>query len=146
MTPEQESKLEALYATLPKINCKGKCGESCGPLLIPRIEFERIEKKVGFVQIQPEAEWYITPRQWFNANKADLVGLQAFGNLDCRMLSSFGRCQVYAVRPLVCRLWGTMQAQYPYMHCRFGCEPERWLSAEEVSNLFKQVIEIQNNP
>jgi hypothetical protein len=44
-----------------------------------------------------------------------------------------GRCTVYDVRPLICRLWG--MGDFEIMACPWGCEPERRLTNEEMQAL-----------
>lgn len=43
MTAYEE--LDALYATLPTIKCKGLCQDYCGPIMISKIEARRLEEK-----------------------------------------------------------------------------------------------------
>lgn len=38
------AKLEAVYAQIPKIACKGKCHEACGPITMSGLEYERLGK------------------------------------------------------------------------------------------------------
>jgi Fe-S-cluster containining protein len=94
-----ESRLDALYKTLPGVQCRGFCKDSCGPIAASRAEVERIEKV---------------------ADKRLAVG----EDLTCSMLDADGRCVVYAVRPMICRLFGTVEK----LKCPHGCVPERWLS------------------
>lgn len=62
-------------------------------------------------------------------------------SLSCRLLMPIsGKCSVYSVRPLICRIWGCL----PRMRCPFGCLPERWLSEQEVRKLFERVLAIQS--
>ena len=111
---EKIKAIEALYATLPKLECKGLCEECCGPVYMSRAEWDRIKIKVGH-----------TP--------APVDG----GSLVCPMLKNH-RCTVYKVRPLICRLWGMMEA----MKCPHGCTPERWVTDEEASRLVREIAEI----
>jgi Fe-S-cluster containining protein len=36
------------------------------------------------------------------------------------MLTAVGRCAVYGIRPMVCRLWGLVEG----MPCPHGCRPD----------------------
>jgi len=66
---------------------------------------------------------------------ASLVPLQVMGpNLTCPALVN-GLCSVYAVRPLICRLWGVVRE----MACPFGCKPERWLADREVKRMLREM-------
>jgi Uncharacterised protein family (UPF0153). len=109
MARKQLEKLDALTAQLPKINCQKKCQECCGPVLMSKLEWERIIEAMGFT---PEAR----------------------EDLTCPMLcESTGLCRAYAIRPVICRLWGLVEK----MKCPFGCVPERWLTDAESSVLLK---------
>ena len=80
-----------------------------------RVEWERIIERLGF---EPKAGDFST-----------LLDLQ------CPMLSPDRRCNVYDIRPLICRLWGLVRT----MRCPWGCVPERWLSHEDGHRLLARV-------
>lgn len=105
--------IDLLYATLPTLECQGKCQESCGPIYMSRGEWERIKTKLGW---EPKAK-----------------------NLTCPMLHrASGNCRVYQERPMLCRLWGLVES----MPCPWGCKPERYLSKEEGYQLLQQAAEL----
>ena len=58
--------------------------------------------------------------------------------LTCPLLSANGRCTVYQVRPLICRLWGTTRA----LACPQGCQPERWVTDDEAVELLKRLFAV----
>lgn len=91
--------LRALYDRLPTIDCCGKCVASCGPIVMAGIEATQLEGHTG----------------------------QRLGVVDdtmtCPLLKG-GRCTVYEVRPLICRLYGVVWG----MRCEHGCEPSRLLT------------------
>lgn len=78
---KRREQLDELYAELPKIECKGLCAESCGPVPMGRVEWQRVCRAGGE-----------------RAAKSDLV---------CPYLED-ERCAVYEVRPMMCRLWGVV--------------------------------------
>lgn len=86
--------LARAYALLPEIACKGLCQEACGPIGMTEREYERMRRKGGHR----------------TTTTADL---------DCPYLNAEGRCDVYAVRPMVCRAWGGVEG----MECPWGCAP-----------------------
>jgi hypothetical protein len=108
-----EAQLDALYAELPRLPCKGKCWHSCGPVLMAPGERERI-RRVGDVRIPtypPERHGQL---------------------MTCPALESH-RCTVHPARPMMCRLWGIAE----WMRCPFGCKPEGgWMSREEAELFF----------
>jgi hypothetical protein len=106
--------LATIYARIPRLNCKRKCQESCGPLGIFPAEAERIR-----------AKHYRLP----------VVN----GALECSGLREDGACRIYADRPVLCRLWGTVKA----MRCPHGCKPSRWLSDEEARLLMLEVQQLK---
>lgn len=114
----QDMRLDAIYAQLPKINCQRKCQQSCGPIVMGRREWNRVIEDVGY---EPKP----TPDQ--------------AARLVCPMLDEkAGACSVYHVRPLICRLWGLVEA----MACPWGCRPERWLTDAEAHHLMNQAERI----
>lgn len=92
------ARLDALYAQLPRIECRGSCHDSCGPIDMTRPERRRIA--VAGYEVTPEA--------------AIVAGMR------CPALTVLKRCAVYPVRPMICRLWGLTRA----MTCTYGCVPE----------------------
>lgn len=108
--------IDRIYAGLPTLTCKGKCQECCGPIAMSRAEWDRIVVRLGF---EPRGD----------------------PSLVCPMLCrSSGRCTVYDIRPIICRLWGMVRA----MACPHGCTPSRWLTDVEAARLIAKVQGIGN--
>ena len=101
--------LQSLRDQVPDAGCKGLCQESCGPILWYRAENEAIIRASGPIR----------------AGRADLT---------CPYLSSEGQCEIYQVRPMICRLWGSVKA----MRCPHGCRPKRWLTNKEAYSLLDE--------
>lgn len=97
--------IEAVYATIPSIDCKGLCHESCGPILMSKLEQDRITARVGRE---------VLPNNPFQEVKT------------CPLLKD-GKCSVYDIRPTICRMWGVAEG----MRCPFGCEVKRVLDRYE---------------
>jgi len=106
------SALEALYARLPRIDCQRQCQESCGPILMSRVEWLRVRRQPGGRRTMRDER-------------------------TCPMLRR-GGCAVYTVRPLICRLYGLVER----MRCPFGCVPERWVSDDEARTLLEAAQEL----
>lgn len=86
--------VEKVYSEIPvSIQCKGLCQESCGPIAMTKVEWDRIVDKSGS---EPTVDDHGT----------------------CSLLVD-GKCSVYEIRPVICRLWGMAKE----MECPFGCEP-----------------------
>jgi len=94
--------LERIYRAVPSINCRGLCTDSCGPIDMSDEERRRIAARG--VTIPTLAELLPT--------------LLDDHPPDCPALVA-GRCTVYEDRPLICRLWGTVES----MPCPHGCQP-----------------------
>lgn len=97
-----------IWAKVPKIECKGLCSNSCGPIPCSSVERKLVESRAG-----------------------KKLGTE---RLTCTMLKG-GRCTVYSVRPLICRVWGLT----PKLKCPHGCLPERYMTDAETMNLFKEI-------
>lgn len=99
----------ALYDRLPGIDCQRRCAHACGPIVATEVEWHRMEAATG------GAPWGV-----------DTV---------CPHLDRHaGLCGAHALRPLICRLWGVVET----MPCPHGCQPERWLTAEEADVLVRE--------
>lgn len=122
--------LDDLYARLPVLNCKGKCQASCGPIVMSQVEAERIKA------MRPD---FITRDMEMRLPSGESVGIGAISEcLTCPLLTSDGKCSVYPIRPLICRMWGSVQA----MRCPYGCTPRRWVSPRESAKMFRDVERI----
>lgn len=104
--------LDALYAELPTIACQGKCAQSCGPVMMSRVEWQSVCRAGG-------------------ERTVDL------GVLTCPYLEQ-ERCSVYEVRPMLCRLWGVVEE----MPCPWGCQPSRMLTREEGFEFMQRAAEL----
>ena len=82
-------KIEEIYKTIPSLECIPGCHACCGPIMMSELEAARLPARVS----------------------------PATGN-DCRFLGKHG-CTIYAIRPAVCRLMGTV----PDLACPRGCKP-----------------------
>lgn len=101
--------LAELYATLPKIACKRLCYHSCGPVIPAACLPQELDRLVHLPIIQSH---------------------DAESNCGALLFNS---CSVYANRPLICRLYGCVTA----MTCPHGCEPEFWLTDEQVEQILR---------
>lgn len=110
------STLDLLYGRVPAISsCTGECARSCGPIdgIYGDAEARRILRRMRGL---PEAREDGT----------------------CSMLNVFGRCDIYADRPMICRLWGATTK----MPCAFGCDPDGpLLTADEGRDLLAAAME-----
>lgn len=95
--------LEQIYRQVPRVKCKGLCTASCGPIGMSSKEWQRFRR----------------------ANDGQAPSYDP-DTLRCNALVD-GRCTVYTVRPLVCRLWGAVEK----MPCPHGCEVEKLSDAVE---------------
>lgn len=107
--------LDALYAELPLLECKGLCHDSCGPVPMSRVEMGRAMK----LHRRPAL---IDP-----------------STMACPLLVD-NRCSVYAVRPMICRLWGLVD--FDGMRCHHGCVPERYLTYDEGQEFIRRAMEV----
>lgn len=103
---QAKKELDALYAELPTIECKGKCWDACGPIFMSKYEWRRILR-------HPRLKGKPEPRM-----RSDF---------SCPLLTN-NRCMVYRHRPMICRLWGIVES----LPCPWDCKPEpRYLSHVE---------------
>ncbi|MHB1678109.1 MAG: YkgJ family cysteine cluster protein [Sulfuriferula sp.] len=88
-------KIRHLRANIPSFECEPGCHDCCGPVTTSSEEMARLP-------VKSDEEHEI-----------------ALANLSCPHLDDKG-CQVYAERPLICRLFGTT----PRLSCPRGKRPE----------------------
>ncbi len=110
MTPNLQ-KIRFLRDHIPSFECVPGCHDCCGPVTASSEEVAALPQK-------SDAEHEV-----------------ALAELNCPYRGEFG-CQVYAERPLICRLFGTT----PRLACPRGCKPEVMISPqiEEQIHLFMQ--------
>lgn len=112
----REAQLDQLYAQLPRLECRGKCQGSCGPIDMSNIERRRIAQRGVDI-----------PR---------LCG-------TCPALTMLGACAVYEIRPMICRLWGVVEA----MACPHGCMPEGgWLDDATSLEFLTSSLQLGGRP
>jgi hypothetical protein len=106
--------LESVYATIPPMPCKAGCGKCCGPVMATELEAQRVE--------------------------AAIVGLPRSSDaLDCPAMDPQTKaCRAYAVRPMLCRLYGHV----PNMTCPEGCRPAKQMRDTEARGLLTLVERI----
>jgi len=122
-----------IYAEIPRLNCQRKCQECCGPIAMSGIEWFNLTQYLGYRPIVPRVV----------ADKAAMGTIPyRFGTtvfmecVTCPLLNPHdGSCMAYEVRPLICRIWGTV----PKLRCPWGCLPERWLTDIEASKIMGQL-------
>jgi hypothetical protein len=105
---ERLVQLDRAYVSIPPVPCRPGCSDCCGPIMMTRLEWDRIAQRIGHA---PEGDTH-----------AMLAVAHATG--DCSLLVD-GRCSVYDIRPMVCRLYATGPAG---LVCPHECKSERRLS------------------
>lgn len=124
-TADQIAELEQLYAQIPEVNCRGVCQDACGPIGMGDAEHARLSRP-GLPVI---------PRS--DRTPADLIPA------SCPALTALGRCGVYQIRPMVCRIWGAVRS----MRCPFGCVPAGgWLPEVQGQILLIRSLMVGANP
>lgn len=97
--------LEQLYASLPKMRCIGQCASSCGVVELTPLERARIERR-GI--------------DWVDGVAVELPDGQHLSTTCSALDQARLVCRVYQDRPMVCRIWGLIEA----LACPYGCVPE----------------------
>jgi hypothetical protein len=117
------AELDALYAELPNLDCKGRCWKCCGPVLMAPGERERLASEGG-------------------AEVPTIDVMHREHRTMCPALKNH-RCTAYLVRPLMCRLWGIEET----MRCPYGCVPEGgWMTEEEATGFWLRAYAIAGWP
>lgn len=112
-------RLDLLYARVPDMaDCKGKCADSC----YSPFDYGEAER----LRIEARAKKRLVPGDTCKS---------------CSMLTAEGRCSVYDLRPMICRLFGTA----PMLRCQHGCRPTRWLADNDVVILMAEVANLDGD-
>lgn len=113
-------KLQASYAKIPEIDCKGLCYKSCTIIPASKIEMKRARGRLGgknpFISIDAKVT--------LNNEKIPV----------CAALKD-GRCSIYHARPSICRLYGVTEG----LECGFGCIPKEKLSKQEAFSIIREI-------
>lgn len=113
-----EAALRELYATIPSVDCSGRCWDSCGRIFMTGHEQRRLHTAGYTVQ---------------NTSPG-----QAADPLVCPALTLLKRCGAHHDRPTICRLWGVTQG----MVCSYGCRPQRLLTWQEMYEVLARAYEL----
>jgi len=124
-------KLSKIYSRIPDFKCREGCGECCGP--IPHFTEGTIFdlSNIGHVEIEKEA---IKEYLRLTGKKYKTVTVV---EESCPYLIEDKKCEIYPVRPLVCRLFGVMpeaeELRCPYI------KPERTISYKKLEKIVRQI-------
>ncbi len=139
----RNSKLRAIYEQVPDFDCAEECdSECCGELITHvAIEWSQI---VRYLQRngRPVPKRKMTRKQ--REMKAFLVGTVLDADVGgtehkCSLLKD-GRCSVYPVRPLVCRLFGF--GLKGYLLCPKVEPPKDGFPEEKIDGLMRELTEL----
>jgi hypothetical protein len=105
LAEDADAELEALYAQVPDIGCRGLCTDACGPVTGGHRELVRM-RRAGYRLPSHSQAWPLI--------------YQSGGEYRCPALTDDGKCGGYEVRPMVCRIWGASVD----LICPYGCLPQ----------------------
>src|SRR5262245_60391045 len=94
---ETFAKLDAIYSELPHIECKGKCAVACGPIPLTDLEARRLQLTT---HVAPRTR---VAQEFEKAKHSEPI------HERCIYLTADERCGAYAVRPLICRVYGLVK-------------------------------------
>jgi Fe-S-cluster containining protein len=126
--------LDDLYATLPALECKGRCSDTCTSIDASELERRRLDARGVNL---PDAS--ATTRMRVH----QMVGTTP----RCPALTSFNTCGVYDVRPFVCRAFGmvldpgtpTAMIYRSVMMCDHGCVPDGTISVAQFVKVLDKI-------
>lgn len=96
-----DDQLDAIYAQVPDVGCKGLCSPACTWIALLEIERDRITRRHG-ITLQDMQVRQVAP-----------------GTVRCHAFDfQTNRCTIYFDRPLICRLWGASEDT----PCPHGCK------------------------
>lgn len=105
--------LDAFYAQVPKVECKGRCAIACSSIPLTVLEARRLQMAT-----------HRKPR--------------TTADMKCVYLTADERCSVYSIRPLICRAWGVLKT----LSCIHGCTPATWFAEADFVRLAQEIERI----
>jgi Fe-S-cluster containining protein len=127
--------LDELYASLPAVECRGLCHDTCTAIDASELERRRLAERGVRLPEAPAT--------------AQLREIVRTGTVPrCPALSPLNTCTVYDVRPFTCRAFGVvMQAGADRagltfagpMMCDHGCVPDGTVDLREYARAIRQI-------
>lgn len=122
---EAVAAIEAAYALLPPLTCRGMCANSCTQIAASALERDRAA----------EAGYTIGE----NIPHVAFQRMIATGHVPrCPALGPLNNCRIYSLRPLICRAFGTAID----LNCEFGCQPDWYLDHAQVHHLIAYIEQV----
>ena len=123
---EKLARIDAILSTIPSFKCKEGCADCCGPIRLSRLEYHRCVKVSGRTaqDVRRHMEKNVKQKTY-----------------QCPLLDKkSNRCSVYAVRPAICRIFGTTKE----LSCPHGYAPDsaHILSEEKAREILALVDEL----
>jgi Fe-S-cluster containining protein len=116
------AELDALYAQLPAVQCKGACHPSCTIVLATELERQRIQDSGATIDHPDTA----------------LAG----GRIPpCPALGPLNNCTIYSIRPATCRAYGAA----PGLRCPYGCTADRPITDTEVTRIMARIEQLSRH-
>lgn len=115
-------KLDKIYDTIPSLECKGFCHDSCTVIPTSKIETTRAIERLGYDPFNIEFNKPVT-------KVSDIPRCGALKN---------NRCTMYDIRPAICRVYGVAQG----LDCGFGCKPKQIMSRDKAHEIFRKIEEL----
>jgi Fe-S-cluster containining protein len=142
-----EKELLDVYEKIPHVKCVPGCSACCGPVVVGKTELVRIKKwlKARGMKLKPlhkDLTCGYVQMTFLSSNRKTSTkkGIQNGTAFSARSqdMSERGRCMIYNVRPLLCRLFGAVRGE-PRLKCRFLELPENALSSEQANEMMVEV-------
>lgn len=105
-----------LYRQIPSFECKPGCTGCCGIVPLSKYEAEQLGLPANTVHMPTKPD-----------------------SLTCQYATNEG-CSVYDKRPLLCRLYGTVDN--PHLTCPFGCGAKTKLTDQQGAAIRDKYIEL----
>jgi uncharacterized protein len=109
-------------AMIPSFACRTGCHDCCG--LVPFLTPEKDRASV----LRPLEQW-----EKFDGNS--WVTKSALATMRCPFLTD-GGCGIYDDRPVICRLFGAVDA--PLMTCPHGCGPRSKITDRQARQMIDE--------
>ena len=110
------NQLDQIYKQIPSSTCKENCGACCGILFPSLAEIRNI-------------------KDWLGKHKREFKEFHMLVGIDCPYLGDDKHCEIYPVRPFLCRMMGVSELPCPIN----GCKPSKVLNGSQSGALYTAI-------
>lgn len=129
--PNRQKKLDKMYSAIPELECKGFCESTCTTFPVSEGERKNYIETLGYDPLPNHTRETLAniEIEHLKSGKVPIA--------PCPQLKN-GKCSIYPIRPMICRLFGTTKQ----LRCPFGCLPKKWVPDRDAKKMLNKIENI----